>query len=294
MTVIGCSRWAESWVPCFQCKFWRAVCLSTTGEKLQAKAVPPVGRTEPVAHFGLTQRGHSHPQQTRHSISVAHGWTHGLCWAPLGLWQLPSSPSSPPMPPHCTVTQAGVHWEPSSSFLGVLLFPDNAEITSATVANTSDCIALQKQTHKVSQWLEPQSCTMNVCTTHIHKTSELQGSRRHIKLSPPHTDIWLLILIHILLGWSWLLSEGEPQHQHSEPGPHSMVSFSMNYTLCYNFDIPGCFAMTFYLRCPGLQKKRAFSTTEVSRMVRWSFQKMYYQQCPSRTPNTLHNTAGNK
>lgn len=129
-------------------------CPRATGEKVQAKAVPSVGRTEPVAHFGLTQRGHSHHQETWHSISVANGCTHLGFADPLSSSRaMAGCPAAPAvLPCHATAEshKQCVHWEPSSSFLGVLLFTDNAEITSAIVANISDCTALQKQTHKVS------------------------------------------------------------------------------------------------------------------------------------------------
>lgn len=153
----------------------------------------------------------------------------GACWCTEPLWscgRVPSSPSSPSCHTTAQPHKQGLHWEPSSSFLGGLLFPDNAEITSAIVASISDCIALQKQTHKVSDWLEPRAGLHNQCLhqtyqQHVrtkgvletHKT--VPSSHRHLTFDfnshSPGIDLIAL--------WGRIPAD-------SEPSPHSVVCLS--------------------------------------------------------------------
>lgn len=112
---MGCSRWAESWVPCFQCNFRKAVCLRTTSEKLQAKVVPSVGRTEPVAHCSLTQRGIHTPrrQSTAFQLLIdALIWALLIPWAPLRLWQAAQQPQQPS---HATALHSHTSWGSTGS-----------------------------------------------------------------------------------------------------------------------------------------------------------------------------------
>lgn len=153
-----------------------------------------------MVHFGLTQRGHSHHQETWHSISVANGCTHLGFADPLSSSRATAGcPATPAvLPCHATAEshKQCVHWEPSSRFLGVLLFTDNAEITSAIVANSlwPISVTVQLSRNKPTRFqtdLSHRAGLPNACLHHTypqqvrtkgpleaHKT--LPSSHRHL------------------------------------------------------------------------------------------------------------------
>lgn len=252
---MGCSSWAESWVPCFPCNFWRAGWLRSTGEKLQAKAVP-CRQDRACGTLGSHREDIHTPRR------------HGTAFQLLMDALIPSQavagcPAA--LPSHTTALHqsrgsTGSHqlfpWGP--------FVPRQCWITSAILASTSDCTALQKQTQEVSEWRAAELvCTMNVCTTQIHNTSELKDTHKTVPSSHRHLTFDLNSHspgIDLIALW-WRI----PSPAHSEPGSHSVLSLSAWIT--HYATIPCHLAMTFYLRCPGLQKKRAFCTTEVSRIL---------------------------
>lgn len=162
-----------------------------------------------MACFGLTRRSHWHHQKTCHSISVANGDTHlRFADSMSSSWALAGSPTAPVVLLCCTIAKSHkwwVLWVLSAHSLGILWDPF---VHRQCWNNFSYCG--QYQWLYRSPETKPQGfrltcatelvCTMNVCTTHIHQRSELKGPWRLLKHSPPHTDIWLLVLIPILLG----------------------------------------------------------------------------------------------
>lgn len=145
-------------------------------------------------------------------------------------------------------------------------------------------------------WATQLVCTMNVCLYHTypqrvraegplesHETLPCSHRRLTFGLNSRALGIGLVAL------WG-----GNPALTHTEGNQaptvwsplqhelHIMPQFWHSLVVCHT-DI--------VWELPILSEEKGFLPPEVDRMARWSFQKTYYQECPSHTPKVLHDIA---